>query len=81
MSPLAFLSPKAPRRISGEVPRRGKWMILREEIYDLAVLLLYTNGCCIAAFLVTALCRLKHLVVGAENSLSGCGYLIELTTT
>jgi hypothetical protein len=63
MSSLGFLSNRSPAPDSGEVPRRGKWMILHEEIYDLAVLLLYTNGCRIAAFLVTASRSLKHVVV------------------
>lgn len=72
---------EAPRRISGEVPRRRKWMILREEIYDLAVLLLYTNGCHIAAFLVTASRSLKHVVVYVAYSSIGCRYLIDLTIT
>lgn len=56
-------------------------MILHEEIYDLAVLSLYTNGCHTAAFLVTASRPLKHVVVYVVYSSIGCRYLIDLTIT
>lgn len=56
-------------------------MIPHKEIYDLAVLSLYTNGWCSAASPVAALRMLKHVVVYAIDSSNGCDYLIELTIT
>lgn len=55
-------------------------MIPHKEIYDLAVLSLYTNGWCAPALPVAALRMLKHLVVYDINSSNGCHYLVKLTT-